>query len=77
MRLGTKLHENLNYIKDYPYTISFCIKKALQIESFFELPKDRRPDESIWDNNKELEEWMDNLSENKPTKMEIVVEDIE
>lgn len=64
---------------DYPYTIHYCIKKSLQIESFFELPKDKQPPKSIWDDNEELEEWFDAVLQNKNVASNVMInaDDIE
>lgn len=67
----------MQFVLDFPYTISFCIKKSQQIESFFELPKDKRPPEDIWDDSEELEIWLDNIFSNKPNSLEIELNDIE
>lgn len=44
-----------------PYTFSFLIRKRMQIDSWMELPKEKRPPESIWDDAKELEEWFERV----------------
>ncbi len=75
--MGQPLDKQLVGIRDYPYTISFSIRKALQIDSFNELPKDKRPPESIWDNSAELELWIDNLSAGEPNTTEITIPDWE
>jgi hypothetical protein len=48
-------------IADIPYTFSFLIRKRMQIDSWMELPKDKRPPESIWDDPDELEDWFDRV----------------
>jgi len=52
-----------------PYTISFVIKKRLQIDNLNELPKDKRvPEYMIWDSSpEEIEEWLDRVMNRKPT----------
>jgi len=67
------LDKRLISIRDYPYTISFSIRKALQVDSFLELPKEKRPPESIWDNSAELEMWIENLSAGNPNTAEISI----
>ena len=46
-----------------PYTISYVIRKRLQIDGYNELPKDKRPpNEMIWDGSpEELDDWMDTV----------------
>lgn len=48
-------------MSDYPHTVAYCCKRQMQIDSFMELPKDKRPPESIWDNSDELDKWFDNV----------------
>ena len=52
--------KNTNYL---PYTISYCIRKRMQIDSFNELPKEKRPPERIiWDGSgKDIDEWFDKV----------------
>ena len=56
-------------IRDLPYTISYVIRKRLQIDSLNELPKEKRPPESIlWHSNPDkLDEWIEKVF-NKKTK---------
>ncbi len=46
-----------------PHTISFVIRKLQQIDNLNELPKSKRPPDSIiWDGTSdELEEWLDKV----------------
>lgn len=48
-------------ITDIPYTFSYLIRKRMQIDSWNELPKEKRPPEAIWDKPSELEEWFDRV----------------
>lgn len=75
--LGVPLDKSLREIKDIPYTLSFCIKKSKQIDSFFELPKDKQPPESIWDDSQELKYWFDNLYNNEPNQLEFDLGEVE
>lgn len=45
----------------------------MQIESFNELPKEKRPPEDIWDNSSELELWIDNLSAGESNSAEFII----
>ena len=75
--MGQPIHKNLVGLADYPHTMSFCIRKAMQINSFMELPEDKRPPRDIWDDELELEIWMKNLSDGKENKAEFIIRDDE
>jgi len=53
------LHENLPPADELPWTISYVIRKRAQIDSFNELPEEKRPtDNLIWyGTNKEINLW--------------------
>ena len=46
-----------------PYTISFVIRKLIQLDSFNELSKEKRPpDDIIWDGTQDdIESWIDRV----------------
>ena len=63
-------------LEDIPYTISFVIKKRIQIDNFNELEKSKRPPEMmIWDGTgDEIEDWLDRVFKRKPDdKIELVI----
>ena len=62
---GQPIHHSLAGTAEYPYTISFVIRKRLQYDSFLELPKEKVPPDDIWDEPEELEEWFDRVFERK------------
>ncbi|MFH1290662.1 MAG: hypothetical protein ABIH92_04610 [Nanoarchaeota archaeon] len=62
---------------DLPYTISFVIRKRMQIDGWMELPKDKRPPESIWDKPRDIEEWFDRVYGDKQTEFSFNVNEIE
>jgi hypothetical protein len=66
-------------VADYPHTISYVIRRRMQIDSYFELPEEKRPPRDIWDKPSELEEWFDRaFSEGKKqTEFNIPVKDNE
>ena len=65
-------------MSELPYTLSFLVKKRMQIDSWMELPKEKRPPESIWDKPDEIEEWFDRVfGDNKQTEFTFNVDDIE
>jgi hypothetical protein len=58
-------------ITDLPFTFSYLVRKRMQIDSWMELPKEKRPPESIWDDPDELEEWFDRVYGNAQTEFNI------
>jgi hypothetical protein len=61
----------LDSVSNMPYTFSYLIRKRMQIDSWMELPKDKRPPVEIWDKADELEEWFDRINNNIQTKFDI------
>jgi hypothetical protein len=57
------LHNNLPSADELPWTISYVIRKRAQIDSFAELPKEKRPpDKIIWDGSVEdIDDWFDRV----------------
>lgn len=53
----------IEHLKDLPYTVSFVIKKRIQIDNFMELPKKKRPSSKlIWEGtHEELSEWLESV----------------
>ena len=67
-------------LEDIPYTISFVMKKRVQIDNFNELEKEKRPPEMmIWDGTGEdIEDWLDKVFDRKPSDtIELVISDNE
>jgi hypothetical protein len=79
--LQIPLDKKLTKLSDAPYTISYVIRKRQQIDSFNELPKEKRPpDDIIWDGNADdLDEWLDKVFNRKDGGEEttILITDIE
>ena len=74
------LDNNIKNIEDIPYTISFTIRKNIQVDALSELPKDKRPtDRMIWDGNpEELEDWLDRINDSKrPNTIEFDINESE
>lgn len=67
--LDTRIKE----LADIPYTLSYIIRKRQQIDNLYEMPKDKRPPESIiWDGTpEELEEWIEKAFDHKKGSNEI------
>ena len=68
--LGQPIHRSLFGVSEYPYTISFALKKRLQYDSFLELPKEKQPPDDRWDNPELLEDWFDKVFESKGKKIQ-------
>jgi hypothetical protein len=78
--LREPLDTKLKQLPDIPYTISFVIRKRIQVDNFNELPKDKRPsDKMIWDGSpEEIESWLDRVFKGKEqTNSEIVFSESE
>jgi len=72
---------NINDVSELPYTISYIIRKKSQVDSFRELPKEKRPTETmIWEGSpEELERWFDRVFDrknkyNNPTDPGLIME---
>lgn len=63
------LHEDLPPADELPWTISYVIKKRTQIDSFNELPKEKRPPNNIlWYGTPEaLDQWFDKVLDRRET----------
>jgi len=61
------LHENLPPTDELPWTISFVIRKRAQIDSYAELPEEKRPPESmIWYGSAaDINKWFDKVFQRK------------
>lgn len=71
---------NIQSLEDIPYTVSFVMKKRVQIDNFNELEKEKRPPEMmIWDGTSdEIEDWLDKVFGRKPPDtIELVISDSE
>ena len=66
-KAGVSFNKKIKDIRDVPYTISYVIRKRMQIDSLKELPKDKRPPDSImWSNDPSLlDAWIDKVLYNK------------
>lgn len=84
--MRTPLDENVKYLREIPYTLSFVIQKRIQIDNLNEIPKDKRPTETmIWiGTSKDIENWLDKVYKRSSGKnnrednlIKISLEDIE
>ena len=78
--LRIPLDKKIETLADVPYTISFILKKRMQVDSINELPKEKRPPEMmIWDGTyDDIEEWLDKVFDRKKKKdydIELVIKD--
>lgn len=75
--LDTKITE----LADLPYTLSYVVRKRMQIDNLSELPKEKRPPEDIiWDGTSEdMDNWLDKVydKDKKEDGLVISVSDIE
>ncbi len=52
------------------------MRKVAQIQSFDDLPKDKRPPEYMWDNGELLDDWFDKVygrKEKQPEELTIYI----
>ena len=50
----------------------------MQIDSFMELPKEKRPPKNIWSHPEKLEDWFDRVFDRKKqTEFDLYIDDIE
>lgn len=74
------LHSSLRGISaiEYPFTVNAVIKRRTQLDSFLELPKDKKPPRSLWDKPSELEDWFDRVYDTKKdTSVDFSIDDSE
>lgn len=66
------LDNHIASLTDIPYTISYVIRKRLQIDNLNELPEDKRPTDYImWHSNPDiLENWLDKVMDRKGKKQD-------
>lgn len=57
------MHKDLPPADEVPWTISFVLRKRMQIDSFAELPKEKRPpDNIIWHGTQDdIDRWFDKV----------------
>ncbi len=66
------MDKNIKDVRDVPYTVSYVLRKRMQIDGLNELPKDKKPpDYILWSNNsKLLDDWIDRVLYNKKEERE-------
>lgn len=72
------MHESLPPADELPWTISFVIRKRAQLDSFNELPKEKRPpDDMIWyGDSGEIDKWFDKVFKTKDKNPNEIMLDI-
>jgi|GEM_PF-1951703 len=71
---------SLEEIAALPYTISYVVRKQMQIVSFNELPKEKRPPDTLvwWGTPEELDNWLDKVFDIKnPISREVLIREDE
>lgn len=65
--LKVPLDDKITKLRDIPYTISYVVRKRMQVDNLNELPKEKRPsDKLIWyGSEKELDNWIENVMKGK------------
>lgn len=60
---GLPLAEQINSALDLPHTLTYAITYRETINSFNELPRDKRPPRNLWDKPHKLSEFFDEVFE--------------
>jgi hypothetical protein len=74
------LDNKIKEMQEIPYTLSYIIRKRLQIDNYNELPREKRPtDEMIFNSPpEELDSWLDKvLSGKQQTTIELSLDERE
>jgi hypothetical protein len=58
---GIPLVADIKETLDLPHTLSFAIIYRARLNSFNELPKDKKPSRNLWDKPSRLEEFLDHI----------------
>lgn len=76
--LHQPVHNSLLHASVYPHTLSYCCRKQMQVDSYMELPKSKRPPKDMWDKPEELDRWFDQVfGREKQTGVDVIITDIE
>ncbi len=79
--MNIPLNKSIAGVPSYelPYTINYVIRRRMQIDSYLELPEDKKPPRDIWDKPNELKEWFERIfsSEEKQTEFKLPVNEVE
>jgi hypothetical protein len=69
-------------LPDTPYTISYIVRKRIQIDNLSELPKDKQvPEKMLWDGDSDqIGDWIDRVMDHggkKKNMAEFIISDVE
>lgn len=73
----------LEEISNLPYTISYVLRKRMQVDSVSELPKEKQPPDTViwWGTPEELTRWLDSAldfnKQNLNNQIQILESEIE
>lgn len=75
---GLPLRNDLPTPSELPWTIGYCIRKREQIASYSELPKEKRPPETMiwWGTPEDIEKWFDRVMGRKQKTQDTVFLDL-
>lgn len=76
--LQIPLDSKIKDLTKLPYTISFVIRKRIQLDSFNELPKEKQPPEHmVWYGTpEELNDWIERVViKNEPAMTTLIISD--
>ena len=59
------MHPALEEAFNLPYTIAYGLRKQEQLDSFMELDEKKRPPRNIWHNDYKINEWLEEVFDNK------------
>lgn len=77
---GLPLAEDVFSVEDLPHTLTSALQYRARIDSFNDLPEDKRPPRNLWDKPYRLKDFFDEVfnSEGSKTKaIDIDMEDVE
>ena len=69
--LGIPLVEGLSNASDLPHTVSLSVTYRTRINSFYELPEDKRPPRNLWDKPHRLSEFLDEVFKTNTQKNDV------
>jgi len=78
--LRIPLDASISTLSDLPYTISYVIRKRQQIDNLNELPKEKRPPESmIWyGTSEDIDDWLERVFNKKQKQTtELIISAVE
>lgn len=64
------MHPSITETWNLPFTIAYAIRKQYQLDSFAELPEEKRPPRNIWHNEWRINKWFDEVF-NKDSKQTV------